>query len=132
MQVSCLRRFRILVVGKVRPRNSAKPWSNSYPLSISERLRKILTHQCRLQSGHVGLHCVFLCVPAFLTLHSWNQVVLGNINQEYSRDENSYLVFHECSGFGPGDDKNLQCIREFILYRTDPERSTAERLHAVW
>lgn len=33
---------------------------------------------------------------------------------------------------GPGDGQNLQIIRDFISYRTDPGRSTADNLHAVW
>jgi hypothetical protein len=58
--------------------------------------------------------------------------VSGNINQGISGDDNRYLIFHEYSAFEPGDDQSSEVIRDFIVYRTDPSRPTAERLHAVW
>jgi hypothetical protein len=79
---------------------------------------------------HRSAFCLTPC--AFLTLHSGNQAVLGIINQEITCNDNRYLVFHEGPGFGPGDDKNLQRIQDFILRRTDPGCPSLERLHAVW
>ena len=69
---------------------------------------------------------------SFLTSHSGNQAGFGFIKQEINCVDNRYLVFHEGLGFGPGDDKNLKHIQDFILRRTDPGCPSPERLHAVW
>jgi hypothetical protein len=50
--------------------------------------------------------------------------------QRDSTEGNRYLIVHEGLGFGSGD--NLQAIRDFISYRTDPGRANDERLHAIW
>ena len=55
-----------------------------------------------------------------------------DINQEIVPEDNRYLIFHESSGFGPGDGQNFQAIRDFIASRTDQGRANSERLHAVW
>jgi hypothetical protein len=57
---------------------------------------------------------------------------IPDINYEIHPEENRYLIVHEYSGFEPGDIHGLQAIRDFISYRTDPSRSSAERLHTVW
>jgi hypothetical protein len=54
--ISCLRRFRILVVGRVRS-YTAQP--NPVQIDLihnAERLGEILAHQYRLQSEHTGLY----------------------------------------------------------------------------
>ncbi|KAH8985726.1 hypothetical protein EDB86DRAFT_3246299 [Lactarius hatsudake] len=58
----------------------------------------------------------------------------ANINVEFHPDDNRYLIVHEYSGLGSqaGDSRNLQIIRDFILHRTDVNRSPSERLHTVW
>ena len=71
-------------------------------------------------------------VDLSLTVNSGNQAATGNIHQEVYRDDNRYLIFHECSAFGPGEGQNLQAIRDFILTRTDQACPPTERLHAVW
>ena len=60
------------------------------------------------------------------------QASSGNIDQEFSRDDNHYLIFHEYSAFGPGDGEHLQAIRDFISDRTDSARPPIEILHAIW
>jgi hypothetical protein len=104
----------------------------SIPLSIIERLGKIVAHPYRLQSGNICRYSILLHVPIFLTLQSGNQTATGNINQEVYRDDNPYFIFHEYSAFGLGEGQNLQAVRDFISYRTDPARRPTERLHAVW
>jgi hypothetical protein len=56
----------------------------------------------------------------------------ADINHEIHPKDNRYLIFHEYVGLGPGNVQGLQAIREFISYRTEPSRSAAEKLHAVW
>jgi hypothetical protein len=56
----------------------------------------------------------------------------ADINHEIHPKDNRYLILHEYLGFEPGDVQGLQAIREFISYRTEPSRSAAEKLHAVW
>ena len=64
--------------------------------------------------------------------HALDQAGPGkpDINNEILPEGNHYLIVHEGLGFGPGD--NLQAIRDFISYRTDPGRAHDERLHAIW
>ncbi|KAH9980734.1 hypothetical protein BJV74DRAFT_85096 [Russula compacta] len=56
----------------------------------------------------------------------------SDINFAFRPDDNRYLIVHEYSGFEHGHAYGLQSIRDFIAYRTDPSRSAAEKLHAVW
>jgi len=55
-----------------------------------------------------------------------------NLQLEFQPEDNRYLIVHECSGFEYGDSQSLQAIRKFISHRTEPSRSTWERLHVVW
>ena len=118
-------------MGKVRQCNSQKNSGQIDTTFIVERLGKIVAHQCRLQSGHIGRYSFPPRGPV-LTVNSRNQAATGNINQEIYRDDNRYLIFHEYSAFGPGEGQNLQAIRDFISNRTDQARLPTEKLHAVW
>ena len=105
----------------------------------TEWLRKIVTHQSRLQSG---------CDSAFPYLYVYLSPTQRNgykaaperalgkadINVEFRPEDNRYLIVHECSGLDSqaSDSQDLQTIRDFISDRTDASRSPAERLHAVW
>ena len=57
-----------------------------------------------------------------------------DINVAFHPENNRYLVVHEFSGFETQaeDLQNLRSIRDFISYRTDPNCSPFEKLHAVW
>jgi hypothetical protein len=118
-------------VGKVRQCNSQQNLSQIDTNFNVERLGKIVAHQCRLQSGHIGRYPVPPRGPV-LTANPGNQAATGNINQEIYQDDNRYLIFHEYSALGPGEGQNLHAIRDFISHRTDPGRLPTERLHAVW
>lgn len=102
---------------------------------FTEKLGKILAHQYGLQGEHSGLYSVpvLLCLPDSITAFR-NQAAprISDINVEIHPDDNRFLIVHESSCFEPGDEQNLQAIREFILYRTDPCRANDEKLHAVW
>ncbi|KAI0285608.1 hypothetical protein BC826DRAFT_1051436 [Russula brevipes] len=56
----------------------------------------------------------------------------ADINLEFHPEDNRYLIVHESSGLEPGDAQGLETIQDFISYRTDPNRSAPERLHAIW
>jgi hypothetical protein len=78
--VSCLYRFRILVVGKVRQSGTQPVSGQLIEVEITEGLGKILAHQHRLQNGHSSLYSALLrfClldVAAFeIRLHRKDQI----------------------------------------------------------
>lgn len=57
---------------------------------------------------------------------------IPDINHEIVPEDNRYLVVHESSGFGSGDDQKLQTILDFITRKTKRHDPPAEKLHAVW
>ena len=89
-----------------------------------------------MQSSKSTYQSVFPPISYFYLVdlkHSGNQAAPGRgINHEIQPEDNRYLIVHESSGFGPGDGHNLQAIRDFISYRTDPSRASDERLNVVW
>ena len=56
----------------------------------------------------------------------------SDINVGFDPGNNRRLTVHEYSGFESRDSQSLQTIRDFILRRTDANRSVSERLHAIW
>jgi hypothetical protein len=56
----------------------------------------------------------------------------SDVDFAHRPNDNHYLIIHEFSGLEPGDAQGLRAIRDFISNRTDPNRPTPERLHAIW
>jgi hypothetical protein len=136
-----LHRFRLFVVGKVRP------------AALRQALTGIdLGSPAQRKSGKSSLIKAVFKVDVTVRFHT--SVILrrrhdrtmktrpacGNthaesgINAEFRPEDNRYLIVHEFAGFESqaGDSQNLRTIRDFISYRTDPSCPRSERLHAVW
>jgi hypothetical protein len=117
-------------------RHSAEAQVKPILLLIIERLRKILSDQCYLQGEHVGAYLVLFRISVYsMCLVPRNKAAPGigsDINLAFRPDDNHHLIVHEYSGLEPGDGHGLRTIRDFITVRTDQNRASAERLHAVW
>ena len=114
--------------------HSAEIQVNQILLLIIERLRKILAHQCYIQSEHVSAYAFLFPISVYSTcLYLANKATLGSdINLAFRPDDNHRLIVHEYSGLELGDAHGLRAVREFINNRTDLNRAPAERLHAIW
>ena len=100
-----------------------------------ERLREVVTHQSRLQSGRDGASLRHH-ISTWLYEHKVAPESApgeADINLEFRPDDNRYLIVHKFCGLDSQDgSQDLQTIRDFISFRTDTNRSPSERLHLVW
>ena len=129
-----VRRFRILVAGRVRVVNRQAA-NAADACFVAAGIRQILTDQCSFQCGYVGTYLAIFasCSTYLYDLQLENHKgapknVLGRAAEFRPRD-NRHLIVHECSGSGPGE---LQAIRDFVTMYSHKNRPAAERLHAIW
>jgi hypothetical protein len=52
------------------------------------------------------------------------------IDTEFISEQNARFVLHDSKGFEPGDENNVNIVRDFIERRK--REALSERLHAVW
>ena len=55
----------------------------------------------------------------------------ADINKEIFSTENNSLVLHDSRGYGAGELKNFQKLKEFIADRIG-NPNVGDRLHAIW
>jgi len=55
----------------------------------------------------------------------------ADINKEIFSTENNSLVLHDSRGYGAGELKNFQKLKEFISDRVG-NPNVGDRLHAIW
>jgi hypothetical protein len=53
------------------------------------------------------------------------------IDTEFISEQNDRFVLHDSKGFEPGEEENVNKVRDFIERRRKKE-ALGDRLHAVW
>ena len=127
-----LRRFRILVAGRVRVVNRQAA-NAADACFVAAGIRQILTHQCSFQCGYVGTYLAIFasCSTNLYDLqnHKGTPKNATGRTAEFRPRDNRQLIVHECSGSGPGE---LQAIRDFVTMYSHKNCPASERLHAIW
>ena len=59
--------------------------------------------------------------------HQWSPINKFGRTAEFRPPDNSHLIVHKCSAFGP---REMQAVRDFIT--ANKNRPTSKRLHAIW